>query len=208
MTDWRAWHEHYDGPLQSRLVAVQGVLTGWLDAAPTGTLRITSACAGDGRDLGGVVPGHSRERDVEAVLVELDAELSDRASQSFPTIQGDAGRLSTYAGVPPADLLLLCGIFGNISDDDVQNTVANASRLCAPGATVVWTRHRREPDLTEAIRSWFTSAGWVESAFVSPGPDSWSVGVARLAVEPVPFEDEVRLFAFTTEGRAESRVAG
>jgi hypothetical protein len=81
----------------------------------------------------------------------------------------------------------------------VQNTVGNASRLCAPGATVVWTRHRREPDLSDRIRAWFTSAGWVESAFVSPGPDSWSVGVARLTVEPLPFDDEVRLFAFTTD---------
>ena len=197
MTDWRQWHEQYDGDLQGRLLAVQDVIGSWLDAAPEGTLRITSACAGDGRDLAGVVPGHRRAGDVEAVLVELDADLADTASVSFPTIQGDAGELSTYLGLPPADLLLLCGIFGNISDDDVRQTIAHASRLCAWGATVVWTRHRRSPDLTDSIRAWFLDEGWAAQSFLSAGPDSWSVGVARLTVDPLPFEAPLRLFTFT-----------
>ena len=196
MKDWRQWHEQYGGDLAGRLLAVQEVIGGWLDAAPAGTLRITSACAGDGRDLGGVVPDHPRGRDVEALLVELDEELATRASAVLPTIQGDAGEMSTYLGVPPAGLLLLCGIFGNISDEDVRTTISNASRLCDPDATVVWTRHRREPDLTDRIREWFDSAGWAEEAFVSPGPDSWSVGVARLTVAPLPFEAPLRLFTF------------
>jgi hypothetical protein len=196
VTDWRAWHEQYDGDLQGRLLAVQDVVRDWLDTAPAGRLRVTCACAGDGRDLGGVVPTHPRGRDVDAVLVELDEELADRASATFPTIQGDAGELSTYLGLPPADLLL-CGIFGNVSDEDVRNTVRHASRLCAFGATVVWTRHRRRPDLTDSIRAWFAEEGWAEEAFLSAGPDSWSVGVARLTVEPLPFEAPLRLFTFT-----------
>ena len=197
MTDWRDWHEQYDGDLQGRLLAVQDVVRTWLDTAPAGRLRVTSACAGDGRDLGGVVPTHPRGRDVDAVLVELDEVLADRASATFPTIQGDAGELSTYLGLPPADLLLLCGIFGNISDEDVRHTIAHASRLCAYGATVVWTRHRRQPDLTDSIRTWFVEEGWKEESFLSAGPDSWSVGVARLTVEPLPFEAPLRLFTFT-----------
>ncbi len=198
MTDWKQWHDQYDGDRQGRLLAVQEVIAAWLDAAPVGTLRITSACAGDGRDLGGVVPAHPRARDVEAVLMELDADLADTASATFPTIQGDAGELSTYLGLPPADLLLLCGIFGNITDQDVRQTIAHASRLCAWGATVVWTRHRRMPDLTGSIRAWFAEEGWTEESFVSPGPGEWSVGVARLTTDPLPFEAPLRLFTFTS----------
>ena len=60
---------------------------------------------------------------------------------------GDAGLTDAYAGMVPADLLLLCGVFGNVADEDVENTAANASRLCAPQPSI-WTRHRRAPDLT------------------------------------------------------------
>ena len=196
MTDWGEWHDQHDGDLKGRLVAVQEIIAAWLDAAPAGTLRVTSACAGDGRDLAGVVPGHPRHADVEVVLVELDEALANTASASFPTIQGDAGELSTYLGLPPAKLLLLCGIFGNISDGDVRETIRNVSRLCEQGATVVWTRHRRAPDLTNSIRAWFAQEGWAEQSFVSPGPDEWSVGVARLTVDPLPFEAPLRLFTF------------
>jgi len=107
----------------------------------------------------------------------------------------DAGETSSYAGATPADLLLLCGVFGNIDDDDIRTTVENAPALCAPGATVVWTRHRRAPDLTPAIRGWWADVGFEEVAFVSPGPASPSVGVCRLSVEPLPFADR-HLFTF------------
>ena len=33
---------------------------------------------------------------------------------------------------------------------------------------MIWTRHRREPDLTPQIRAWFTGAGFEELAFGSP----------------------------------------
>jgi hypothetical protein len=70
-------------------------------------------------------------------------------------------------GAVPADLVLVCGVFGNISDDDVKTTVLALPTLCAHGGTVIWTRHRREPDLTGAIRTWFKEAGFVERAFVA-----------------------------------------
>jgi hypothetical protein len=62
--------------------------------------------------------------------------------------QGDAALTDAYEGAVVADLLLLCGVFGNVTDEDVETTASNASRLCAPGAVVIWTRHRRPPDLS------------------------------------------------------------
>jgi hypothetical protein len=70
--------------------------------------------------------------------------------------------------------------------------------LCAAGATVIWTRHRAEPDLTPTIRRWFIEAGFEEEAFDSPGPgtNSFSVGVDRLSADPQPFKPGRRLFTF------------
>jgi hypothetical protein len=93
-------------------------------------------------------------------------------------------------------VLLLCGIFGNISRSDAQATVTTAPRLCARGATVVWTRHRRSPDRTPLIRGWFSEAGFDEIAFDSPGEDRFAVGTHRLAVEPLPFARGLRMFTF------------
>ena len=78
-------------------------------------------------------------------------------------------------------MLLLCGIFGNVSDRDIERTVQAAPALCREGATVVWTRHRRPPDLTPRIRAWFTRAGFEEVAFDALETDSMiGVGVGRL----------------------------
>jgi hypothetical protein len=95
--------------------------------------------------------------------------------------QADASRPESFADALPADVLLLCGIFGNISDTDIERTAAAAPALCAPGATVIWTRHRRPPDLTPRIRSWFTSAGFEELAFDALGNTMLAVGVGRLS---------------------------
>jgi hypothetical protein len=77
----------------------------------------------------------------------------------------------------------------------VRRTIAALPRLAAPGATVIWTRHRRAPDLTPAIRAWFGGAGFAEVAFTSPGPDGFAVGVHRLVDPPLPFRPGP-LFAF------------
>jgi hypothetical protein len=49
------------------------------------------------------------------------------------------------------------------------------------GATVIWTRHRRLPDLTPQIRAWFTESGFDEIAFEAL---ETSVGVNRLCDAP------------------------
>src|SRR5437588_705704 len=77
-------------------------------------------------------------------------------------------------------------------------------QLCARGATVIWTRHQRAPDLTPTVRAWFEAAGFVELAFESTDPDPpglWAspvqgVGAHRWAHDPVPLEPGVRLFTF------------
>src|SRR5580693_4260737 len=174
MRDWAAWHEAYDDPssfLNVRLRKVRQRLSEAIGAAPAGPVRLVSLCAGQGRDVIGVLPGHPRRDDVHAVLVESDprnAEAARRAAAQAGLLQvevREAAAVASFADALPADVLLLCGIFGNVSDEDIKFTVEAASAMCRPGGTVIWTRHRRAPDLTPQIRAWFAASGFDELAF-------------------------------------------
>ncbi|HEX5148068.1 MAG TPA: hypothetical protein VFW02_03225 [Candidatus Limnocylindrales bacterium] len=204
--DWLAWHADYDAdtPLRYRVLAVQRRIRETLDARPAGAVRVVSLCAGEGRDLLEVLAGHPRARDVRGRLVELDPELASRAAAMAPAgvaVQiADAGSTDAFVGAVPADLVLVCGVFGNLSDVDIEHTVRSLPMLCAPGATVIWTRHRRPPDRTVDIRRWFTEAGFQPVAFDAPTDFEWSVGVQRFAGDPVPLVAGRRLFSFLASG--------
>lgn len=201
--DWRTWHREYDqtgSRLAQRLAVVQGFIREALDRMPPGPIRVISACAGEGRDLLGVLAFHPRAADVKARLVELDAELAARAAEHSPAgievVCADAAITGAYAGAVPADLVLVCGVFGNVSDEDIHHTVRSLPMLCAAGATVIWTRHRRPPDLTVEIRRWFHETGYDELSFAGSDELLFGVGAHRLAGPPLPYAPDVRLFAF------------
>lgn len=205
MSEWVGWHEGYapGQPLALRLGVVQGLIRSALDSRPPGPIRVVSMCAGDGRDLLGVLPGHPRRRDLHARLVELDPDLAARGaaraeslSSTIDVVNADASLTSAYTGAVPADMVLVCGVFGNISDDDINRTVAALPSLCAPGATVIWTRGTFAPDLTPAIRSWFEAGGFTELSFVSVPGTTVGVGANLLTSAPPPFDPNVRLFTF------------
>lgn len=205
IVDWRAWHEDYTDPdsaLGRRLVAVQAQVRAALDWSAPGSVQAISICAGQGHDLIGVLAGHPRRADVTARLVELDehnALLARRAAEEVglggvEVLVADASMTDAYEGAVPADLVLLCGVFGNISAQDIANTVGHVPRLCAPEATVIWTRHRHPPDLTLYIRETFERAGFGELAFEDSPP--FGVGANRLLRSPLPCTSGVRLFQF------------
>ncbi len=203
-TDWVAWHAEYEDPdsrLSQRVREVQKQLSGALGRAPAGPIRIISACAGEGRDVIPVVATHPRGADVTARLVEFDASLAERARSVAPpnveVITGDASTTDAFAGAVPAHIALFCGVFGNITDDDIHHTVDVLPSLLAPGGEVLWTRHRHEPDLTPRIRAWFAEAGFDEMDF-TPDGITYSVGTHRLAptTSPAPFEAGVTMFRF------------
>jgi hypothetical protein len=205
--DWQAWHAPYDepgSPLARRLAIVQRRICEALEAAPAGPLRVVSMCAGQGRDLIGVLRDHPRRTDVVARLVELDernAETARAAAREagldgVEVVSGDAGISDAYAGAVPAHLVLVCGVFGNISDADIAHVIGRLPEFCAREASVLWTRHRLEPDLTPSIRSWFEQAGFEEIGFEEPEGTMMSVGANRLRGDPRPLERGVRLFRF------------
>lgn len=61
MTDWLAWHTGHEdpsSPLSARLRSVQRHLADAIDQAPPGRVSLVSLCAGQGRDVIGVLPRH------------------------------------------------------------------------------------------------------------------------------------------------------
>ena len=100
-------------------------------------------------------------------------------------VTGDASSTAAYDGAVPADLVLVCGVFGNICDDDVERTIRALPALYTPGTTQYWTRHRLDPDLTPTIRAWFAEAGFDEIGFDSPGPGQFTVGANRFEGGPL-----------------------
>ena len=211
---WVDWHQLYDVPgsmLARRLAAVQDRISDALDAAPPGPLRAISMCAGQGRDLLTVLGRHRRGRDVTARLVELDpgnvAVAWQRAAEAGLTkveaVAGDAGRIDAYDGMVPADLVLVCGVFGNITDADVARTISYLPALCTPGATVVWTRHRRPPDLVPFVCDSFTEHQF-ELVWLSDPAEPFGAGVHRFAGRPRPVPRGERLFTFVGREKLEA----
>ena len=127
LRDYVAWHDEYDragSPLHLRLLVVQDLIAAALDELPPGRIRVISMCAGQGRDLIGVARRHRRGGDLTGLLVEADPHnvaaaktaIAQAGLGGLSVEQGDAGWSAAYAGAVPADLVVVCGIFGNVTD--------------------------------------------------------------------------------------------
>ena len=210
--DWRAWHREYDDPASSlsrRLDVVRSQLRQVLLERP-GRTRLVSMCAGDGRDVLPVLAETGAE--VDAVLVELDPALGREATDTAARLglervtvrSDDAGRTDAYRGAVPADVLLACGVFGNVTDADMERTVRALPGLLAAGGIVIWTRGQGVPedptavegDPSAHVRDVFSRAGFAERAFVRPPDARLRVGVHQLVDPPSGFQPGVELFTF------------
>ncbi len=195
MRDYRAWHRQYDDPtsaLSWRLRKVQGHLRAELDRT-AGSLRVVSACSGDGRDVLGVLSARVDADRVHATLVELRPDIADdarAAASALPNVEvrtADAGESDSYFGAVPAGIVLMVGVFGNIGDSDVERTVRATPQLCAPGALVVWSRAPERGNLNDLVRRWYAEAGCTELDYaVSGGPvgEKSAIGAMRFTGAP------------------------
>jgi hypothetical protein len=204
--DWYAWHDTYDEPdswQARRLVTVRERIRIALDAPPPGPVTVLALVAGQGRDLLPVLAEHPRRDDVTARLVELDvrnAEVARTAAREsglsgVDVVTGDAALIDNYIGVAPADLVLICGLFPHIADDDIARVVEHTTSLTKRGGTVIWTRHRREPDLVPTVAGWFDDRGF-EQLWMSEPDVEHAVGVHRYLGEPRPITAGTRMFTF------------
>jgi hypothetical protein len=215
-TDWLAWHEAYQDPnssLSRRLVVVRGLVREALariaaDDPPE--IRMVSACAGDGRDVLPVLESAAARGltwRLRCRLIELDPSLAAaaRARAAATGLEGvevvscDAGLLEAYEGMVPAHLVLMCGVFGNITEREVRRTVTALGAMTAPGGMVLWTRGRDgDDDPAQRIRGSLADNGFRELAFVAPDDATFRVGLHRQHGPPLaPLTRSTRrLFSF------------
>ncbi len=207
MKDWLAWHQAYDDPsgsLARRLAVVRRRLGAVLDGRPTARVQLLSLCAGDGRDVIPVLAPRADSSSLSALLVERDEQLACRAQRAASVARldavevrcRDAGDPASFVDVLPADVLLLCGIFGNIDHAAVRDLIDVVPALVAKGGYVIWTRGASDPDRRPEVRSWFVAAGLQEVTF-DGAPEPYGVGVNQLVSEPPSPHPELpgRLFS-------------
>ena len=202
--DWLRWHAEYETPessLSRRLRVVQAYVRQALALLPAAP-RVLSMCAGDGRDVLPLLPAGAR-----AVLVELDPTLASRARATaedlglpgVTVVTGDAGVTDPYLPLAPADLVLACGVFGNIPPEHARRTIAALPGLLAEGGIVVWTRGRPDDGTDPAglLRKCFAEHGFTSLAFAAPDDARFRVGMDRLSTPmTVAAGAGTRLFAF------------
>jgi hypothetical protein len=145
---------------------------------------------------------------VHARLLEVDQGLAARAEaralefglDQVEVVRADAGCTDSYVGAVPADLVMWCGVFGNLSHDDVAATIAVTRQLAKPGAHVVWTRgrfaDRDRVEPTDAIRAWFAQSGFDEVYLERPEDSPYRVGVHRYVGDTAPLEPGRTFFRF------------
>jgi hypothetical protein len=210
-TDWLEWHRDYEdaaSDLARRRRAVQREVNRWLDSRTDDDLRVVSACSGDGRDVLEVLAARPDASRVRARLLELDPALAGSARRyaeehglAVQVLELDAGRTDSYRDAVPADLLMLCGVFGNLTDEDARATVGVARQLCASGAEVIWTRGRFEDrdavEPTLRMREWFDEERFELVAVEAPEEWRHRVVVHRYTGDPVPLEPGRTFFTFT-----------
>ncbi len=211
--DWVEWHDLYqtDSRLQQRLEIVRKYISSSLNAVPPGIVRVVSACAGDGRDLLGALSNHPRAQDVRARLVELNPQLVERGraaieqaglTKQIEFINGDATHAAAYTGAVPADIILVCGIFGNLSDaTELQRLLRNLSFLGKTGSFVIWTRgHSDGIAHSEIVRQLFRETEFEEVNFQLTLTGDMGVGVHRyLGANSVPKEEQLFVFSGTAD---------
>lgn len=208
--NWYEWHDLYnsDARLQQRLQIVREYIRSAIDASPPGIIRVVSACAGDGRDLLGTLDSHPRKSDVYGRLVELNPELAQQGrdkiesaglSQQLEFVNGDATNSSSYIGAVPADIIIVCGIFGNLADEaELKRLIENLSKLAKKGSFAIWTRgHTDGIAHSETVRKVFREAEFEEVNFQLTLTGDMGVGIHRYLGERLPLPQNQQLFVFS-----------
>ncbi|MDF5737855.1 MULTISPECIES: class I SAM-dependent methyltransferase family protein [unclassified Nostoc] len=208
--DWYEWHELYktEPKLQQRLEIVREYIAYSLNNSPEGAIQIVSVCAGDGRDLLGTLENHPRAKDVSARLVEINSNLVEHGRATIESlglakqiefINGDATLATNYVEAVPADIVIVCGVFGNLADEtELNRLLDNLSFLSKPGAFVIWTRgHSNGIPYSENVRKILGASEFEEVNFKFTATGDMGVGLHRYLGENLAQPKEQQLFVFS-----------
>jgi len=207
---WSDWPQraYKQRRYQQRLAAVQAHLFDCLNAAPAGQVRVISVCAGDGRDLLGVLEIHQRRNDVAAWLIEQSAQSVNagaaRASalglaDAVNFLHADATLYATYQGIAPADIVLFCGVWGHVPAHERISVIRALACLCKPDGVVIWSRAiAKGLERLEQIQSLFRAPPWERTALTSTPDKTWAIATHRYCGPAADLPSEGQIFRFST----------
>ncbi len=209
-TDWLRWHDSYrtSAAMRWRLRSVQSYIADCLDQAPPGRVCVSSICAGDGRDLLPVLRRHPRRADVQATLVENHPTLAARAGRAIAAagltdharvLCANATDPDTWRPVASAQVVLLCGVLGNVRDGDLPRLFANLAALCDRRSRLIWTRGLRtlSPPTLSRIIDGFSTARFELCRLRVRHRAQHLVGLHRYNGTPTALPVDGALFVFT-----------
>ena len=205
--DWKKWHALYNDSnsgLAKRLRIVRDSISNSLPDIAEDRFQIIDICSGDGRDLLDVLTHYPAKDRVHSYLVELDERLAEESKRTakelnlrnVTIVNGDASLLSIYENVPRADLVLLCGVFGNISGDDIRNTIEALPQISKQGTKVIWTRHLRQPEVVPVIQNLFVANGFSEVSVKTTDDHSYVIAMYEFQGSLEPLDSNTKLFTF------------
>lgn len=210
--DWNDWHKRYDTApglaMRLRIVCEQIAIA--LDECPAGPVKMISLCAGDGRDVIGAICDHPRRHDVNAWLLDTDAESLARGSAAAAAaglehqlrfFHADASMALSYEGLVPADIILLSGFLGHIRPGDAPVLINSLPMLCRNGGYVIWNKHLVANDgssQVQTIRNLLESAGCADLHFETTDSKGYAVGRARFNGQEMALESSKIFFKFVS----------
>jgi len=205
---WTGWptEAYAQNRYQQRLEAVQQHLIERLDSVPCGPIRLISICAGDGRDVIGVLQTHERRKEMSAWLVELDrqsvaAGIRDASlvglQDTVRFINGDATDYVTYQDIAPADIVLACGVWGHVPAHERVSLTSALAALCRPRGTVTWTRGISNGTARlDEIESLFVRPTWERMRITLTADKRWAVATYRYGGQSRLLPRTGRIFNF------------
>jgi 2-polyprenyl-3-methyl-5-hydroxy-6-metoxy-1,4-benzoquinol methylase len=191
---------------RKRLQAVQDHFAASLAEAEPGPVRVVSICAGDGRDVMGVLESHARREDVNAWLVELDRKSVEAGikrrdatglSKLVTFLHADATDFATFKNILPCDIVMVCGVWGHVPPAERLSLVKALGKFCKPGGTVVWSRgvDRGRSRFTD-IQALFEHNSFERVSESITPDDKWAICTHRYMGRPVEVPTSGRIFNF------------
>jgi hypothetical protein len=120
-------------------------------------------------------------------------------------IHGDATKSRTYQGIIPADLVLACGVFGNVRMRHISHLIFRLRSLCRSGSFLVWTRVLSRDGLreVETIRDLLQKAAFEQVCLEFSDVTNHFIGSHRYVGINQPLTKRKRLFKFTDRRKIE-----
>jgi SAM-dependent methyltransferase len=217
--NWSTWHDEYeneDSELNARKRAVQAQVVAIATQCPPGPVTVVSICGGQAREVIGALENHPRRADVRGRIVELDEENAAFARawakksglDKLEVVTGDASLSSAYAGLPPADVVVLSGVVGHLCHPERVQLIAFMHQILRAGGYAVNTYYRLREEESQQLRDAFRAQQFEEESFETlPGKYQFTIARNRYLGRPKPLEPGVRVFNFGSarEARAQAK---